>query len=416
MPILVCEICNYSTDRPDNFKRHEEKKNGCKPKPPAADGAMDQKTTFSCTKCDREFTLQESLNRHSAVCDGSLQFQCSTCDHVGTNRKDAYLHKLSCPATAGTSGNNEGHQTISNSDHSGNNTVVDSYNTTNINIGNINVNIGADKINDFTETNIQRVIDDIVANPALVQLAHKRGMPLLHEVLVSEMHFTGAKENRNILRVDNTRRSMYVRHKGKRRMIDKYNGIFLTQQNVEKITNSPEIKALLTDADGPVFEIPTTDAEVRSLRRLYQEVMIGKDVGLRDNQLVVPKRLPPEFARTLWEEKLLATLSDIEYHPSPDKFKAHVMEVCERFMYLVDTWFAGIGTGWRMCKDEDDVVASVHSVLNDLKNSLISRLANDKSVDEKVLHACRALPRFPDKELAERSINWMLERDVPRGE
>ena len=413
---LICEVCNYSTDRLDNFNRHKAKKKGCKPKGPDAAEVADAAAAYNCTKCDRSFTILESLNRHAAVCDGSLQYQCSTCQHVGKTRNEAYLHKLSCPGVASTSVNTEGNQNIANSDHSGNSTIVDSYNTTNINIGNINVNIGADKINDFTETNIQRVIDDILANPARIQLAHKRGMPLLHQAVVSEMHFTGAKENHNILRVDSTRRAMYVRLQGSRRMIDKYDAIFMTQQNFETIVNTPAIKALLTDKEDPIFEIPTTDAEVLSLRKTYQSVMVNRNLGHREKELVVPQRLPPEFARTLWEEKLLATLSDIEYHPSPDKFKAHVMEVCERFMYLVDTWFAGIGTGWRMCKDEDDVVASVHGVLNDLKNSLISRLANEKSVDEKVLHACRALPRFPDKELAERSINWMLERDVPRGE
>ena len=426
MPIYECQVCLYKTDRVDNYKRHQAKSTPCTP--------VDQEArqTYTCTKCDdRDFSQVESLNMHMAKCNGLKQNECDACHEVLPSKKELYVHKMKdCPAlppinlqpldinpaNTGTIDASSSANTTNTVDNSV--TVTNDNSITNDNSVNITNNItihlppqAAAQVHDWDKTDIDQTIDDIVANPARIQLAYRKN--LLHEAVAAELHFSGSKSNMNVFTVERHGTSMYVRMSDRRRAVDRKIGVNFTIQRVRHIVNSPRIKTLLSSGPDAILPFPETLTEARDLRSLYIHLLASEGDFIGRHSLVVPKGLPPPFNQAKWDTRMLEVLRTVQnaFRPDPLEFKDVIMDICERFMFIIDSWFVGIGTGWRLCNNQAEVENMMYMLLNDLKNDLVSRLATSTTKSDDVLKARDVLRRLPDKDLAKLSISWMIDRD-----
>ena len=95
----TCENCGFKTSRLDNYKRHLNRKNACKPDPNvhANDPNVDQDVFVKlneCGKCGKCFSTKSNLNKHNKRCKGVIDsLQCEVCLKCFSTRKGKYQHK-----------------------------------------------------------------------------------------------------------------------------------------------------------------------------------------------------------------------------------------------------------------------------------------------------------------------------------
>ena len=386
---------------------------------------------------------------HLEHCTGGPRVHQCECSETFANRKDKHRHRLRCEVAQGIIDEQHAarvqlensNNTNSNNTNSNNTTTVTDNsvdNSTNVNIENLVINLPAPAapavpappaapvaVNDFADTNIQTVIDDILRNPAPIQVAHKKGV--LHEAMLSVMHYTGSEENHNVYGIEMKGRSLHVRQRGRRRAIDKTKALDSIFKRVQTVSNSPLIRALLmgnNTTDLPVT-VPTTLRERKQIESMYQFMIQYKGEGHPTFEaLIYPKELAPPIDVVAWGNCVIKILKDLKssYQLDPEEFKEATMLASWDYRFMDEMWFSSNGTGWELCDGPAVIQSKMHVKLNDLKNALLQRLmseAGDKQGDavsftESQLESRRLgqiVPRLPDLELAKRSIEWIKDRE-----
>ena len=80
----VCDLCDITFTRDDNFKRHMESKHG-----------WDTKQGHTCGECGKSFSRKDALRRHQLTCQ-AIRFKCPQCYHVLKDIASLTLHMGLC--------------------------------------------------------------------------------------------------------------------------------------------------------------------------------------------------------------------------------------------------------------------------------------------------------------------------------
>lgn len=364
-----------------------------------------QKPEFKCSDCGLCFSKQFNLQRHQQKCDGFLPLQCRSCGKLFKTKQDKYKHSLKrgCSTQASTNvqvTTNTGTVNVSN--------VIDnSVNTVNVNVDG---DVVCQAMKKYFQTNLEKVIEDLLENPAFIQMAFKNKQ--LHQAIVEKTHYGNVRENKNVLGVDKNGRDMYVLEDGKRLAISKKVGLHQSVKNATSIANSPEIQPLLTKFPELPIKQSTNVCEQRSV--ILDHYYVHYNKGEFAKRFTIPDYRPPVISIEEWESILFEILPNVVsvYRQPLDIYKDLVLKSCAGFVILEDTWFAACGSsGWIVCDDEAVVISKMHIHLNGMKAlakcNLLKKL--EVSPQPELQHYVNVMTHFPDRDLASKSVEWMLE-------
>jgi len=86
---IVCEICDYSTERKDTYKRHIESK-GHKIK---AGELLKEKKVLNCEKCEYKTTRTDNMKRHIEAHHIIIKYHCEYCKLTIKGEENIISHK-----------------------------------------------------------------------------------------------------------------------------------------------------------------------------------------------------------------------------------------------------------------------------------------------------------------------------------
>jgi hypothetical protein len=330
------------------------------------------------------------------------------CGELFQTKQAKYKHSLKRNCAASTSlvvSSNSGTIQVNNvEDNSVTNTV-----TNNVNM-NLDGEAVAQAINSYFQTNLAKVIEDLLKNPAFLQMAFRNEQ--LHEAIVQKTHYGDVQENCNVLSVDKNGKFMYVRERGKRLAIDKNDGLFQSLKNATTIANSPQIQPLLTKLP----ELPVKPfASAAEQKRVIKDHFISHyNKGLFNRRFAIPDYPPPIITIGEWEAVLYEILPNVVgvYRQPLDIYKELVLMSCTGFVFIEGVWFAPYGdSGWIVCDDKLVVVRKIHVHLNDLKTRAKCNMLNrfHETSRPELRHYANIMSHFPDKDLAGKAVDWILE-------
>ena len=240
-----------------------------------------------------------------------------------------------------------------------------------------------------------------------MQLAHEHN--LLTEAILEETHFSGALENRNVYGADKKGKYLNVMVNGQRGVIHKNVGLAQSINNVNTIANSPKVRTFLTDDDKPVLPTPDSAMMARFLKNKHEEIFYMKGSYRIPATMAVPTTVPVYYTQEEIEEIMMTSIGlvDVPHRQDINVYKDLAMRICGNFKCVNGKWFKGIGEGWEVYKDPAKLPKEVYLVLNTLKNKFKDDLANNKVEFSDKVDAKRTLDFFPDRVIANQSIEWL---------
>lgn len=302
-----------------------------------------------CSLCGKELSTPRHRRDHEAKCNGAHSLQCPVCWEEFSTSKRKSRHCLAASCTArpkpGTQPDSPGGISLSNCNnntinHSTTNIIDNSTNIDNSTTNNINVNVAC-SVNDFHRTKVGPTVNNLMRNPAPIQLANERKHDKLEETLAQATYWA-TPENRNVLGIESHGRNMFVQMRGKKGVIDRKEGIAHMIKTVRDIVRAPEIRDLL----GPCIRLADIEdvKEFVALRPKYANVI--ENGGEFGNSILVPELRPYFVPESELRKLILAAAEQVspDIHKLPVKpFRHAIMQVCMRFGYADGRWFVGSG-------------------------------------------------------------------------
>lgn len=285
---------------------------------------------WACAVCAQTFTRKNNCVKHEQTCTGPKELKCGLCGEVFQDKYRKYRHTKRCTGPAP-----EPSTTVVISNSNNNNVNIDNSTT-----NNNNYNFNHIKVNDFHRTKVGPTVNNLMRNPAPIQLANERKHDKLEETLAQATYWA-TPENRNVLGIESHGRNMFVQMGGKKGVIDRKEGIARMIKTVRDVVRAPEIRDLL----GPCIRLADIEdaKEFVALRPKYANVI--ENGGEFGNSILVPEPRPYFLPDDELRAGLLAILEKVR----PDcklpriPFGNLIVKVCARFGYADGRWFVGSG-------------------------------------------------------------------------
>ena len=409
--MFKCEFCSQECAKICNMYRH------CRVQHPDND-----LTETVCPECTRS-VLTISLNKHLASCDGIAPLQCPKCLEMFDTKKQKDAHRknpcgqnaerasTSATATAAINvGNTQGNVSVNNVTRSNNNTTI---NNTVINVDRESL----PQVLDFFATNKKSVILFIQDDPCKIQMAYKFGM--MHEALTAVTHFTGPKENRNIIKMYAKTTMMKVLQDGEPIKIPLCDGLDEIMRNNHSIANSPEVKKFLT-SDPTVDVLPFNIDQLKRQRRGMR--LVGENCGAFGSKIKqsVPNFRSPKPVPSHQVVELIyvvmVSLDDTSFKMSENNpellaaLKEPMVIACGIYTHVIDEWFKGTSQGgWELCRNAPDMIRQlVHHIQQETIIHLARMRVNfqpESAEAERLTRMSDAMCRLKVEDLSSEIIN-----------
>jgi hypothetical protein len=263
--------------------------------------------------------------------------QCPICWSEFKNRQQKYNHlksKYPCtprpkPATrpqiAGRDINNAGR---------------DIYNIggdLNINIGSLNIIVSPPSVADFSNTNTKKVTDEIIRNPALYQVVATSGKYNLYQLIISQLYYTGALENRNVYGIENKGVCMYVHENGVRTAIDRDVGLKMSVSHVDQVLAHPKVQIIMAKNDDTKAAVAPSD-RCYELYRMHRMSHLNKGF-VTPVEYVLPDRQPDIASTDSLIDTIMATMPADINRTTQSHVTPAIHAFMKRFEYVGGRWF-----------------------------------------------------------------------------